>query len=181
MGADIETTDGRPPVVIRGGQRLHGIDYALPVASAQVKSAVLLAGLYAEATHDAPSPRRPAITPSACWRALARTLLRNGSRVSLRGRQTLQRNADRVPGDISSAAFFLVAGLHRRGQGLLLRNVGINPTRTGLLDILRAMGGDIRITPLEAAGPEPVADIEVRPSALRGHRGARSAGAAGDR
>lgn len=167
MGAVIETQNGRPPVVIRGGQPLHGIDFAMPVASAQVKSAVLIAALSADGeTHVT----EPAPTRDHTERMLAgfgATLLRNGSRVSLRGGQSLQGTQISVPGDFSSAAFFLVAGLIGEGNGLLLRNVGINPTRTGLLDILRAMGGDIRITPLEAAGPEPIADIEVRPSALR--------------
>jgi len=168
MGAVIETLNGRPPVVIRGGQRLHGIDFAMPVASAQVKSAVLIAALSAEGeTHLT----EPAPTRDHTERMLAGfgvTLNRHGSRVSLRGGQSLQGTQIAVPGDFSSAAFFLVAGLIGEGSGLLLRNVGINPTRIGLLDILRAMGGDIRVTPIDGAGPEPVADIEVRPSELRG-------------
>ena len=168
MGAVIETQNGRPPVVIRGGQRLRGIDFAMPVASAQVKSAVLIAALSAEGETQV---TEPAPTRDHTERMLAGfgvALSRAGSRVSLRGGQALRGTQISVPGDFSSAAFFLVAGLIGEGGPLVLRNVGINPTRTGLLDILRAMGGDIRVTPVKAAGPEPVADIEVRPSELRG-------------
>ena len=168
MGAVIETQNGRPPVLIRGGQQLRAIDFAMPVASAQVKSAVLIAALSADGeTHvTEPAPTRDHTERMLAGFGVA--LTREGSRVSLRGGQRLQGTQISVPGDFSSAAFFLVAGLIGEGNGLLLRNVGINPTRTGLLDILRAMGGDIRVTPRELAGPEPVADIEVRPSELRG-------------
>ncbi len=168
MGAVIETQNGRPPVLIRGGQRLRAIDFAMPVASAQVKSAVLIAALSAEGeTHvTEPAPTRDHTERMLAGFGVA--LSRQGSRVSLRGGQRLQGTQISVPGDFSSAAFFLVAGLIGEGSGLVLRNVGLNPTRTGLLDILRAMGGDIRVTPGDHAGPEPVADIEVRPSELRG-------------
>lgn len=168
MGAVIETQGGKPPVVIRGGHALRGIDYAMPVASAQVKSAVLLAGLGAEGTTTV---TEPAPTRDHTERMLAGfgvELQRNGPTVSLRGGQVLTATRVAVPADFSSAAFFLVAGLLGEGPGLTLKRVGINPTRTGLLEMLRAMGGDIRVTPLDEPGAEPLADIEVRPSELRG-------------
>lgn len=168
MGAVIETQNGRPPVLIRGGQRLRGIDFAMPVASAQVKSAVLIAALSAEGETQVTEPAPTRDHTERMLGGFGVALSRQGSRVSLRGGQTLRGTQIAVPGDFSSAAFFLVAGLIGAGEGLVLRNVGINPTRTGLLDILRAMGGDIRVTAVEAAGPEPVADIEVRPSELHG-------------
>jgi 3-phosphoshikimate 1-carboxyvinyltransferase len=168
MGAVIETREGRPPVVIRGGRPLHAIDFAMPVASAQVKSAVLLAGLGADGTTRV---TEPAPTRDHTERMLAGfgvELERSGATVSLRGGQKLQAARIAVPADFSSAAFFIVAGLLGEGPGLLLRRVGVNPTRTGLLEMLRAMGADIRLTPVEQGGAEPLADIEVRPGRLRG-------------
>lgn len=168
MGAVIETQGGKPPVVLRGGHTLHGIDYAMPVASAQVKSAVLLAGLGAEGTTTV---TEPAPTRDHTERMLAGfgvEVGRSGATVSLRGGQALSAARVVVPADFSSAAFFLVAGLLGEGPGLILKRVGINPTRTGLLEMLRAMGGDIRVIPLDEPGAEPLADIEVRPSELRG-------------
>lgn len=168
MGAVIETQGGKPPVVIRGGHALRGIDYAMPVASAQVKSAVLLAGLGAEGTTVV---TEPAPTRDHTERMLAGfgvELRRSGPTVSLRGGQVLTATRVAVPADFSSAAFFLVAGLLGEGPGLTLKRVGINPTRTGLLEMLRAMGGDIRVSPLDEPGAEPLADIEVHPSELRG-------------
>jgi 3-phosphoshikimate 1-carboxyvinyltransferase len=168
MGAVVETQGGKPPVVLRGGHELHGIDFAMPVASAQVKSAVLLAGLGATGTTTV---TEPAPTRDHTERMLAGfgvQLERRGATVSLRGRQRLSAARVAVPADFSSAAFFMVAGLLGEGPGLMLRRVGINPTRTGLLEMLRAMGGDIRVTPLDEGGAEPLADIEVRPSELRG-------------
>ncbi len=168
MGASIETREGRPPVLIRGGCALRGIDYAMPVASAQVKSAVLLAALGAEGVTTV---TEPAPTRDHTERMLAGfgvEIERRGATVALRGGQRLRAARVRVPADFSSAAFFLVAGLIGTGSGLTLRRVGINPTRTGLLDMLRLMGGDIRVTPVEPDSAEPLADIEVRPSRLRG-------------
>ncbi len=168
MGAAIETREGRPPVVIRGGRALHAIDFTMPVASAQVKSAVLLAALGAEGTTRV---TEPAPTRDHTERMLAGfgvELERRGATVALRGGQTLRGTRVAIPADFSSAAFFIVAGLLGEGPGLVLRRVGVNPTRTGLLAMLEAMGADIRLTPVEAGGAEPLADIEVRPSRLRG-------------
>ena len=170
MGARIDTQDGRPPVRLHGGAALRGIDYALPVASAQVKSAVLLAGLYAEGETRV---TEPAVTRDHTERMLGGfgvALRREGPSAVLHGGQRLQGARIAVPGDFSSAAFFMVAGsIAEPGAGeLVLENVGLNPTRTGLLDILRAMGADITVERGSAEGPEPVATLTVRPARLRG-------------
>lgn len=168
MGAVIATLEGRPPVRITGGQRLHGIDYDLQVASAQVKSAILLAGLYAEG--------RTAVTEHAVTRDHTERMLRafgvevqqSGSTVAVVGGASLSGCSIMVPGDFSSSAFFLVAGALAAREPLLVQNVGMNPTRTGLLAILRLMGADIREHNARVAGGEPVADLEVRASRLKG-------------
>jgi 3-phosphoshikimate 1-carboxyvinyltransferase len=169
MGADVRTHDGRPPVDIRGGQRLWGIDYTMPVASAQVKSAILLAGLYA----DGPTT---VTSPAICRDHSERMLLSCGVRLTSAGLsstvyppQRLDTQRLNVPGDFSSAAFFIVAGLlGAANDGLLIQNVGLNPTRTGLLEILRSMGGEIDVINARESGAEPVADLVVRASALKG-------------
>jgi 3-phosphoshikimate 1-carboxyvinyltransferase len=169
MGAQIATLDGKPPVKITGGAQLAGIRYDLPVASAQVKSAVLLAGLYA---NGATTVIEPAVTRDHT----ERMLLSFGCQVdAVHGevRVTPPLRLDscslEVPGDFSSSAFFMVAGSISGGQqGLTITGVGVNPTRTGLLDILAAMGADLRVVRHRSAGAEPVADIEVRPAALQG-------------
>jgi 3-phosphoshikimate 1-carboxyvinyltransferase len=169
MGARIDTAEGRPPVRIHGGQRLRAIDYAMPMASAQVKSAVLLAALQAEGVT---SVSEPAPTRDHTERMLAGfgvSVVGDTATVRLAGGQALRATDIAVPGDFSSAAFFIVAGCLAAGpEGMLIRNVGVNPTRTGLIDMLRLMGADIRVTPLADAGAEPVADILVHRSALRG-------------
>jgi 3-phosphoshikimate 1-carboxyvinyltransferase len=168
MGARIDTADGRPPVRIHGGQRLQGIDWDLQVASAQVKSAILLAGLYADGETTV---REHAVTRDHTERMLRAFGVRvhaADGRVALRGGQRLRGCALTVPGDISSAAFFLVAGALAARDTLIVRNVGLNPTRTGVIDILRLMGADLHVTHERLAGDEPVADIEVRASELRG-------------
>lgn len=171
MGAVIETHEGRPPVVVRGGHALHSIDFEMPVASAQVKSAVLLAALSAEGRTRV---SEPAPTRDHTERMLAGfgvEVLRHGSTVALEGGQRLRGTRVDVPGDFSSAAFFMVAGCIAQGPGLLLRGVGVNPTRTGLLDMLLSMGADIRVHRQPGDGSaEPTADLEIRPSRLRGLR-----------
>jgi len=168
MGADIETTGGTPPVRIRPVERLRGIDFEMPVASAQVKSAVLLAGLYADGET---SVTEPAPTRDHTERMLAGfgvRVERDGTRVALRGGQRLSACAIDVPADISSAAFFLVGASIAPGSDLLLEHVGVNPTRTGVLDVLRMMGADIETIDLREVGGEPVADLRVRAAPLRG-------------
>ncbi len=169
MGAHIETLEGRPPVRIRGGAALHGIDYVLPVASAQVKSAILLAGLYAEGHTSVTEPAPTRDHTERMLRGFGIPVSREGARVRLEGGAPLRACALDVPGDFSSAAFFLVAGALGAADGLTLRGVGVNPTRTGLLELLALMGAQLQVEPL-GEGPEPIANIHVRRSELRGIR-----------
>ena len=173
MGARIETSSGgRPPVAIEGGSRLRGIDYALPIASAQVKSALLLAGLFAEGptTVHSPGPSRDHTERmlESMGVQLRRTSDGEGHTVTLVGPATLRGGDVLVPGDFSSAAFFIVAGCLAASDGLLIENVGINPTRIGLLTILREMGAEIELRNERTLGAEPVADLWVVQSRLRG-------------
>ncbi len=174
MGARIATRGGRPPVEIRGTPRLRAIEYELPVASAQVKSAVLLAALkaYGRTRLTEPAPTRD--HTERMLGAFGVEVLRTGSTVAVEGGQRLRGTQVTVPADFSSAAFFLVAGCIAAERGLLLRNVGVNPTRTGLLELLLQMGAHIRVhrraPPAARGGGEPVADLEVHKSRLRGIR-----------
>ncbi len=169
MGAEIRTRSGTPPVEITGGHSLQGIEYRMPVASAQVKSSILLAGLYANSVTTVVSP---AISRDHSERMLASFGVRvdvDGLTVRVHPASSLQAQSIEVPGDFSSAAFFIVAGLlGASAQGLLIRNVGLNPSRTGLLDILRSMGANIDIENPRQSGAEPVADLRIHRSALRG-------------
>jgi len=169
MGAEVHTHNGTPPVLIGASRGLHGIDYRMPMASAQVKSAVLLAALYAD---GATSVLAPGVSRDHSERMLAGCGVRldiEGLRIVLRPPQRLAAFKLNVPGDFSSAAFFIVAGLlGAAGDGLLLQNVGINPTRTGLLEVLRRMGADIEVLNARDSGKEPVADLQIRNSRLRG-------------
>jgi len=169
MGARIDTEAGRPPVRIARGGPLKAIDHELDIASAQVKSAILLAGLYASG--------RTCVTEPAVTRDHSERMLRAfGVRVRSDGRRVtldpgpLTGCRVEVPGDFSSAAFFLVAGAVAGREQLLVKNVGVNPTRTGLLDALRLMGARIDEENRRTAGDEPVADLRVYPSRLRGIR-----------
>jgi 3-phosphoshikimate 1-carboxyvinyltransferase len=168
MGAHIETQGGRPPVRIHGGAALKAIDYVLPVASAQVKSALLLAALDASGTTRVTEPAPTRDHTERMLRAFGVAVDCQGPRISIEGGQSLVATRIDVPADFSSAAFFIVAGLLGQGNGLTIRNVGVNPTRTGLLEILRAMGGELRVLNPRVLGGEPVADIEVLPGELRG-------------
>jgi 3-phosphoshikimate 1-carboxyvinyltransferase len=168
MGAAIETRQGCPPLRLAGGRPLRPIDYEMPVASAQVKSAILLAGLSARG-------RTRVVQPALCRDHTERMLRTLGAPVefdertaSITGPARLRGGVIEVPGDFSSAAFFIVAGLLAAPRGLLLRGVGVNPTRTGLIDILRAMGGRIELVDPRQLGAEPVADIRVERSELVG-------------
>jgi 3-phosphoshikimate 1-carboxyvinyltransferase len=182
MGARIETQQGRPPVRIHGGAQLHGIDYELPIASAQVKSALLLAGLYARGTTQVTEPAPTRDHTERMLRGFGVTLEREAldeqagrTRIGLVGGQRLQGRAIVVPADFSSAAFFIVAGCLAAREPLRLRSVGCNPTRTGLLTMLQLMGARIEVEAHAAAGSadagvEPVADLLVHRSRLRGIR-----------
>ncbi|HYM42959.1 MAG TPA: 3-phosphoshikimate 1-carboxyvinyltransferase [Steroidobacteraceae bacterium] len=169
MGAQIRTHDGRPPVEIHGNPHLRGIHYSLPVASAQVKSAVLLAGLAAAGRTRITEPAPSRDHTERMLAAFGVRVEHEGRTVALEGGQRLQATEVAVPADFSSAAFFIVAACLAGSPSLTLTNVGINPTRTGLLDLLRRMGADIRVHPRATpAGAEPVADLEIHRSALRG-------------
>ena len=166
MGARIESRDGKPPLLIRGGRALRGIDYPLPVASAQVKSALLLAGLQATGRTCVVEPAVTRDHTERLLSAMGIALSTSHGRICLRGPQRLQPLDIKVPGDLSSAAFPLVACLLAQDCELTIPSVGVNPTRTGIIDILRDMGADIRIDNPRQAGAEPVADLRVRSSSL---------------
>lgn len=168
MGAQLDTQDGHPPVHIHGGAALRAIDYTLPMASAQVKSAILLAALRANGHTRVSEPAPTRDHTERMLQGFGVQLERSGATVAMRGGQTLRGTAVNVPGDISSAAFFIVAGCLAAPAGLTLRGVGVNPTRTGLIDMLRLMGAQIDIRPQQSAGPEPIADITVHAAPLRG-------------
>ncbi len=169
MNARIETTEqGTAPLRIHGGQSLTGFDYDMPVASAQVKSCVLLAGLYASGqtcVHE-PAPTRD--HTERMLAGMGYPLERQDARACLHGGGRLQATGIDVPADISSAAFFLVGASIAPGSELLLEHVGINPTRTGVLGILQRMGADIEILDRREVGGEPVADLRVRSAPLHG-------------
>jgi len=170
MGANIQTHDGKPPVEIHASPGMRAIEYTLPVASAQVKSAILLAGLQSFGRTHVTEPAPSRDHTERMLASFGVEVLREGAKVAIEGGQTLRGTHVRVPGDFSSAAFFIVAGCLAAENGLLLRNVGVNPTRTGLIEMLRQMGADIRVHPQATADAngEPIADIEVRKSRLRG-------------
>lgn len=168
MGADISTVDGKPPITITGSQNLKAIDYVMPEASAQVKSCILLAGLYAEG--------QTKITETGISRDHTERMLKTFSYPILKSENTLTIAADSecrgtdivVPGDISSAAFFIVAASIIPDSDVFIRNVGINPTRMGVIHILNEMGADITILNTRSYGEEPVADLQVKHAKLKG-------------
>ena len=168
MGARIDTQDGLPPLVVRGGQHLQGIRYELPVASAQVKSALLLAGLYAQGETEIIEPHPTRDYTERMLAAFGWPIAFEPGRARLSGGHVLRATDVDVPADFSSAAFFLVAASIVPGSELRLPAVGLNPRRTGLLEALRLMGADIRIENPRASGGEPVADLLVRHAPLHG-------------
>ncbi|MGC9387278.1 MAG: 3-phosphoshikimate 1-carboxyvinyltransferase [Hydrogenovibrio sp.] len=174
MGAEIETqAGGTPPLKIKRSGQLKAIDYVLPMASAQVKSCVLLAGLYAQGqtTVEEPAPTRDhteRMLRGFGYDVPSEKLDDMRTRVSLTGGQPLTASDIDVPSDISSAAFFMVAAAMAEEADLVIEHVGINPTRTGVLDILKLMGADITLENEATVGGEPVADIRIRSSKLKG-------------
>ncbi len=171
MGADIETTAaGTAPLIIHPVTSLHAVRYELPIASAQVKSCVLLAGLYADGETCVSEPAPTRDHTERMLQGFGYSLRREGSRVCLRGGGRLSACDIDVPADISSAAFFLVAASVAEGSDLTLEHVGINPTRDGVINILRLMGADLEISNAREIGGEPVADIRVRSAPLKGIR-----------
>lgn len=169
MGAVIATEPGGlPPLKIQGGRGLRAIDYVLPMASAQVKSAVLLAGLYADGVTTVTEPAPTRDHTERMLRGFGYTVTVEGRRVSLQGGGRLRGCPIAVPADISSATFFLVGAAIAPGSDIVLEHVGINPTRIGVINILRAMGADIELQNPREVGGEPVADIRVQAGKLRG-------------
>ena len=169
MGARIETAHGgTPPLVIHARDRLAPIGCTIPVASAQVKSSILLAGLYADGRTCVTEPVPTRDHTERMLAAFGVALARDGRRTCIEGGVRLAATEIDVPGDISSAAFLLAAAAGRIGSDLLIRGVGVNPTRTGILTILRQMGADISLSNRRIAGGEPVADLRVRGAALHG-------------
>ena len=172
MGAKIDGRSGGrlAPLAIRGGGKtLRSIDHASPVASAQVKSAVLLAGLYADGETTVNEPSKSRDHTERMFRFFGVELKGQGTKVTVQGRQRLRANGPlTIPSDISSAAFFMVAASIVPGSDLLIKNVGVNPTRTGIIDVLTAMGADIALESQREQAGEPTADIRVRHRKLHG-------------
>jgi len=165
MGARIESTEGRPPLTIEGNHRLTPIDFEPDVPSAQVKSAVLLAGLHAEGITRVVEPMPTRDHTERALEAFGAEVLRAGTAVAVRGGQRLAGRIVAVPGDISSAAFWMVAAAALPGSEVTIEEVGLNPTRTGIVDILRRFGADIEVQDGRATAGEPIGSLTVR------HRG----------
>ncbi len=171
MGARVETTEGgTPPLKVRGGQPLKGFDYLMPVASAQVKSCLLLAGLYAEGETCVTEPAPTRDHTERMLAGFGYPVRREGSRVCVLPGGTLKATRIEVPADISSAAFFMVGASISSGSDVTLEHVGMNPTRTGIINILKLMGAEIEILRERQVGGEPVADVRVRSAPLKGIR-----------
>ena len=169
MGAQIETAEGgRPPLKIKASQGLKAIDYDLPMASAQVKSCLLLAGLWAEGQTCVTEPAPTRDHTERMLQGFGYPVEREGAKACVRGGGQLRATAIDVPSDISSATFFMVAAAISPGSDLTLAHVGINPTRDGVIHILRLMGADITLSNEAEVGGEPVADIRVRYAPLKG-------------
>ncbi len=169
MGALIRAEEGgTPPLRISADQPLSAIDYVCPMASAQVKSAVLLAGLHARGTTRVTEPDITRDHTERMLQGFGVEVETGHLTAAIKGGQTLQGTRIDVPGDISSSAFFLVGAAMTPGSSLVLENVGINPTRTGVIDILRLMGADIQIQNSRETGGEPVADLLVTGTQLKG-------------
>lgn len=169
MGAKIATTGGCAPLYISGGRQLHGIHYDMPVPSAQVKSALLLAGLYAMGTTAVTEPAPTRDHTERMLAMLGVPVQRCGSTISVSTGSRLIGRRIAVPGDLSSAAFLVLAACVAAEGTVVLESVGLNPTRTGILQILRLMGADLDVVETSATeGGEPVGRIVARPSALHG-------------
>ncbi len=170
MGAAIESHDGKPPLTVAGGRALSGISYEMPVASAQVKSSLMLAALYAQGPTQIIEPATTRDHTERMMKAMGAYLYLSDHRIGIQGGQSLKACPIQVPADLSSAAFVILAALLSENADIVIRNVGINPTRVGVIDILQGMGADIRLEQPSLLGGEPVADIRVRACALRGSR-----------
>ncbi len=169
MGAQIDTAEGgKPPLRLHAVKGLQAIDYTLPMASAQVKSCVLLAGLYANGVTTVTEPAPTRDHTERMLKGFGVEVVVNGPTVSIRGGQSLKACHIDVPADISSAAFFMVAASIAEQADVTLQHVGMNPTRTGIVDILKLMGANIELINPREVGGEPVADVRVRSAQLTG-------------
>ena len=168
MGADIFGDDSRPPLTIKGGSKLSGIEYTLPVASAQIKSCLLLAGLYGEGITTVIENGISRDHTERMLRGFGYDVISSNNRISLLGGGSLKGCNIEVPSDISSAAFFMVAGCISKDSSITLNSVNINPTRTGVIDILKLMGGNIELLNQRLQAGELIADIKVSSSNLKG-------------
>jgi 3-phosphoshikimate 1-carboxyvinyltransferase len=169
MGAKIETTEtGTSPLNISPVAALKGIDYDMPMASAQVKSCLLLAGLYAEGETWVTEPAPTRDHTERMLQGFGYEVIQDGPRRGVKGGGKLTACDIDVPADISSAAFFLVGASIAEGSDLTLQHVGMNPTRDGVINILRLMGADIEVSNERVIGGEPVADLRVRSAKLKG-------------
>jgi 3-phosphoshikimate 1-carboxyvinyltransferase len=170
MGADIESTDGRLPLSIKPVSTLKGIEYHLPMSSAQVQSCVMLAGLFADGPTTIVEPGPCRDHTERLLTSMGANIQREGNRVTITPGNELRPLSVWIPGDPSSAAFILVAALVTEDSDVVLDNVLLNPTRMGLVDTLKAMGGDIEILSTEDENGEPTGQIRVRSSQLKGMR-----------
>ncbi len=171
MGASIDTSpSGTAPLVISGNQCITGIEYTMPVASAQIKSCLLLAGLYADGETCIVEPMRSRDHTERMLTGMDYPINIDGNTIRITGGGKLVGTHIDVPADISSAAFFIVGASIAGASDVTLRHVGVNPTRSGLIEILRMMGGSIEIFNQSIVGGEPVADIRVRSAKLKGIR-----------
>ena len=168
MGAKIDFRNGGfAPISVRGGA-LNSFEYKLPVASAQVKSALLFAALQAEGETVITEPEETRDHTERMIRQFGGTVEKEGKNIKVKGGQNLKGTSVRVPGDISSAAFFLVAGAISEGSSITLENVGLNPTRSGIVDVLNEMGADLQILSQDLKAAEPVGTLLIRSSGLKG-------------
>ena len=169
MGAIVDTDrDGTPPLTVTPTTDLRAIRYELPVASAQVKSAILLAGLRAAGRTCIVEPAPTRDHTERMFRAFGVELEAGAGEITIDGPQDLTATNLEVPGDISSAAFFLVGAAMVEGSAVIIKNVGVNPTRIGVIEILRQMGADIALSNARSTGSEPLADLTVRGTHLTG-------------
>jgi len=169
MGAKVDTDEGgRPPLKINGGSAIKGIDYQMPMASAQVKSCILLAGMYAQGTTCVTEPATTRDHTERMLNAFGYSVETSGNKMCLEGGGRLTACEIDVPADISSAAFYMVGASIAKNSDITLQHVGVNPTRTGIIDILKLMGANIELLNERIVGGEPVADIRIKSAKLKG-------------
>ena len=168
MGADISGNDSKPPLLIKGGKQLSSIEYTLPVASAQIKSCLLLAGLYSDGKTTIIENGISRDHTERMLKGFGYDVTSSSNTISLMGGGSLKSCDIDVPSDISSAAFFMVAGCISENSSIVLEAVNINPTRTGVIDILRLMGGNLELLNQRLQAGEIIADIKVTSSELKG-------------